>query len=260
MEFLYVLTSLPVWLEGIITFAFTYSLATIAYFLSRWIISASWFRPIQINMVQTSSVILALLVAFLATGVWRDVSDARSFVAAEVYALKKIQTHACLLPEEGENKLYQLVDNYVRAVIDVEWEKILRGKQSAQASSALNEVMMYVKKLNPENEQDRTAQRFLLEAINAAASARQDRLHISWDIITPFTWGTVYLVAFVVFLFIALAHHDKKQAQILALAMYSTIAAVMFLLILSHDQPFAHEDMLISPKRYIELTQCGNTD
>jgi hypothetical protein len=253
MDLLYVLTSLPVWLEAAITFAFTYSLATLAYLLSRCIISASWFRPIQVNMVQTSSVILALLMAFLATHVWRDLSDARACVATEVHALKRIQTYVCLLPEEQGRRIRQLADDYVRMVAEAEWNELAHGRHSVQAADALDELMVSARKLDTQSEQDRTVQRSLLEAINTTASAREDRLHISKDIITPFTWGALYIVAFMVLLTTSLVHYQEKQSQMIALVMYSTIAAVMFLLILSHDQPFAHEDMLISPKRYMEL-------
>jgi hypothetical protein len=253
MDLFYFLTSLPVWLEAVITFAFTYSLATGAYLLSRRMISATWFRPIQVNMVQTSSVILALLLAFLATHVWRDLSDARSSVAAEVHAIKRIQTYASLLPEEQGKGIRRLADDYARAVAEVEWNELSRGGHSVQADDALDELMVSARKLDAQSEHDRTIQRSLLEAINTTASAREDRLHISKDIITPFIWGYIYVVAFMVLLITSLVHHQEKQSQMIALAMYSTIAAVMLLLILSHDQPFAHEDMLISPKRYLEL-------
>jgi hypothetical protein len=255
MDLLYGLTSLPVWLEGIIAFAFSYTLALVAYVLSRRIISASWFRPIQTNMVQTVSVILALLMAFLASHVWRDLADARNCVGTEVHALKRIQTYGYLLPEEEGNKIRQLVNNYAQAVAVVEWNELIHGRQSPQAGDALDELILYTRKLSVPSEQDRAIHTSLLEAINTASSARGDRLHISRDIITPFTWGTLCLVAFMVLLTICLVHHDKRESQILSLTLYSTMAAVMLLLILSHDQPFAHDDTLISAKRYLELIQ-----
>jgi hypothetical protein len=220
----------------LLTFIVVYLIAAFAMKLSQQIVSTTMWAPVQTPLMQLTGVFLALLLAFLATNVWKDLADAKSAVEHETNAIERASFLSSKLSPGDRARLLKNLEAYLRRVADHEWETMKSGKEDIQARQLMFAILAQIDSIDASSEQmDK-----LTVAIDDIAVYRSNRIAGSLDLVSPVTWMIVLLQAGLILLTVALVHHENQRSQFISLAIISSVIASVIFLILFYDQPFAN--------------------
>lgn len=239
MEFIYDL-SLP-WI-GVTVFAVLYGIGILLAVLASGVLRA-WLQPfagkIATPLLTMIATIFALYVTFLANNVWNDAEKARDAVHAEASAADRALGHADYLQGPG-GELRGRVLAYAKTVVEVEWPLMSEQRELTRLIPMLEETARAALAIDVGNDaRKQHARDGFVRAIDAMRDARELRLAASRDVIDPFKWSGVFVLAFLTLLTYAIMHAHDRKAQAVGLFIFSTAAAVIIFVILAHDRPFA---------------------
>ena len=81
----------------------------------------------------------AVLLAFVVIAVWQDYQTAQTNVESEANELAGVYFLASQLPEPERTNVQELVQTYVRGVVEEEWPMMERGQTSPRADSLVRQ-------------------------------------------------------------------------------------------------------------------------
>jgi hypothetical protein len=227
---------------ALVVFGFTYLLAAAIYLIITRLAAGGLgktFKSVSVGMLPVLGIIFGLFVAFIAAQVWGDNDRAAAAVSQEAGALRSALVFAKSFRGEPEEKLQNLVRDYVQETATVEWP--MMGHQTASLGTTphpLADALQFVLSLTPDNPGQQTAQHEIVNAIERALDARRQRIIISRAEVNLVKWVCLYLQAMSVLLAIAIVHHEDRGAALIALMLFATGVAASVLLIAAHDRPF----------------------
>ncbi|MBF0530996.1 MAG: DUF4239 domain-containing protein [Deltaproteobacteria bacterium] len=230
----------------LVVFGSVYFAALMILCAVRVIHKRRWWQPIQGPTVQLTGTLLGLVLAFLLAGAWKQVSDARNTIYKEVSGFYKLHAAASVLDDARREHILKLAREYVNLVLDEEWSYMQDGGEGPKTKEALSKLRYYVARLSPDSLNQSAVQRTLVDSIDNIITARSDRLNISRDVVSGFTWMIVFLQAATVLLAVALFHDQHPKGQVLAVWLVATVISGTIFLVFIHDQPFAHDELVNS--------------
>jgi hypothetical protein len=231
--------SLPLWFGGLLFVAPVVSFSVFGALL------ADRFIPHQVLAVHNNDagfiyavigVIEAVLLAFLAIGVWERFQTAEQRVHEEASQVSVLYKRADVFSEV--HGIREELKQYAETVIHVEWPKMARGERSVDAGPILERIAYHVRHLPVNSMAEQNTQSSMFESLSVIERDRVNRLLMSAGGLDGFLWtvlwtGTIVTVGFT-FLF-AFENVPLQLAMIGALAF--ALALVLFL-IASLDHPF----------------------
>jgi hypothetical protein len=142
-----------------------------------------------------------VLLAFTTLVVWQQWSDAAARVADEAGVLGEVYRDAIALPEAAAAGLRQGIERYVALVVAEEWPAMAAGDESAAAAAVFPELWALVREVEPAPGAQSVWYAELIDRLNEAAKARQERLFASRSMLPPVMWfvllaGAVIVLAF----------------------------------------------------------------
>ncbi len=142
-------------------------------------------------------VLYAIVVGFVVTSQWQNVSSARDAAQQEANGLVRLYWVADELPAGQRDDIRALCDRYAREVSDDEWPDIRRGEATSTAGqSILSRLSSTVHApTTPDAQADR-----LTDALDEVFTGRQQRLNLSRQNLSGMMWfvmiaGGVFTVA-----------------------------------------------------------------
>jgi hypothetical protein len=233
-----------VWMAVVIT-AGTFVVAALAFAIAAALAArghGASLKAISPVMLTPLAVIFGLIVAFLASQVWSDVTRASAAVAREANALRAIVVLAHHFPGEIEKSVRALVRRHIDDAAKQEWPAMARHTATlAMVTGEGTDLLELMLSAHPQNEAQGLAQREILAVLRTADDARRERIVISQSSINWVKWGVVYLLATLILLTIAFIHVDNRFTATVALTLFSVGVAACVVLIASHNRPFTGE-------------------
>jgi hypothetical protein len=231
---------------AVVIFAATYLIAACVYLLVvRLAVDdrrARAFRAFSPGMLPVLGTIFALLVAFVAVGVWNDFDKAKLAVATEASALRAVDVFAETLPDEQRTQLRALMNSHIEEAVNREWPEMAHGRASLRAlATHLVEAQRLTVSLKPQDESQRTAQREIVDALHRALDARRQRIIISQSEVGPVKWAAILLMGLCALIAIAIVHSNDRVTCAIAVALFATGLALSSLLIAAYSRPFTGE-------------------
>ena len=242
--------SLPLWLGGLIFIALVVCLSMLGALLG------DRFIPHQVLAVHNGiagsifaviGVVEAVLLAFLAIGVWERFQMAEQRVHEEASQISVLYKRADVFSEF--RAIREELREYTAIVIDVEWPKMARGEAAVDAGPILERIAQHVRHLPVHSMAEQNTQGSMFDLLTVIERDRVNRLSMSAGGLNAFLWtvlwtGTVLTVGFT-FLF-AFENVPLQLSMIGALAF--ALALVLFL-IASLDNPFRGQ-VRVSPEAF----------
>ncbi len=181
-------------------------------------------------------VIYAVLLAFVAIGVWERFQQAEARSYDEASAISTVYRDAGSFPKAKE--LRPLVRAYVRWVIDFEWPRMRRGERAPIADALLESVDRSVRSLPVTSPGQQNVQAEMLAAMSTAMMDRQTRLTIDFVGINGIMWAVLVLGAIVTVAFTYLFGFEQAIMQQLMIGGLSLLIGLVLFLVMALDYPY----------------------
>jgi hypothetical protein len=243
--------SQPIIVITLLVFGFCYALtlaiAGVALVLSRRPI-AKQLKGVSPVTLTPLAVILALLIAFLASRVWSNVDRASEYVGRESSSLREALLLADALPADVRRNVRAAVKRHLQFVISEDWPAMAKVQASLQNRPVgLTDAITALLSFSTTQPTEQLAQRRALAAFEAAFESRQRRIQLSYLEIAPIQWTVILVLTVLILITIAMIHIDNRAAMAATMAIFSSAVAVCVVLLMAHDRPFASGGVTMQP-------------
>lgn len=195
-------------------------------------------------------VVYAVLLAFVAIGVWERFQIAETRTYDEASAIATVYRDAESFPHP--NRLRRTLRAYLRSVIDVEWPQMARGDRSNLNNALLEGADRQVRSLPVASLGLANIQAQMLAAMDIALADRETRLSMDASGINGVMWLVLIVGAFVTVAFTYLFGFDQTFMQELMIGGLSFVIGLVLFLVIALDYPF-RGGIAVSPEAYRAL-------
>lgn len=200
-------------------------------------------------------VIYAVLLAFVAIGVWERFQQAEVRSYEEADSLATVYRDAGSFPESP--KLRAILRAYVIAVIREEWPRMRRGAKVGLSSALLEDADRAVRSLPVGSARLADIHSQMLAAMDTALMDRQTRLTVDSGGINGIMWTVLIIGAIVTVAFTYLFGFDATLMQELMIGGLSFLIGLVLFLIMALDYPF-RGSIAVAPEAFRALLETFN--
>lgn len=234
---------LPVAWIGVFVFAVVALLVAIVYFAVVVRLAAGRHGPslqsVSGSMLPPLGIVFALIVGFLAAGVWGDTDDAKDAVSSEASALRAIVLLSAQLPDSTATELRGLVRQQIQEAVAHEWPEMQKQDATLAAiPTALAKAQDLTLRFSPDTPGQIEAQKELGMRLGQALDARRQRIIISESRVNAVKWFGVLALSLVMLIAIACVHSGNRRGALLALTLFGVASAVVLTMLVAQDEPF----------------------
>jgi hypothetical protein len=236
------LTTMPLWLSGLILIVPTTALAMAGPYVVRHYIKLSRLRTnneIAGFKFATVGVLYAVLLAFAVIVVWEKFNEADNIVAKEAGAAATIYRLSNGINVEQGTAISKALSDYLDAAITKDWPAMQRGKASRAATETLNNVYSAVLKYRPADNSGAILLAELLRQVDAIGEARRARLVTANGIVPGIVWLVLFGGAAITIGFTFFFGAENLRAQSAMTGALSVLVFAGLLTIVAIDHPFA---------------------
>lgn len=252
------LESLPTVLTGIVVVGgFVLTTMVLGYLVSA-------LTPKEIRAAHTDragfilaviGVIYAVLLAFVAIGVWERFEAAEERSYDEARALATIYRGAENFPHGAA--LRSLIKVYAQSIVDVEWPDMRNGEKTSISDALMERIGRDVRGLAVTSPGLQNLQARMLVALETAWNDRQARLTIDFIGINPIMWMVLIVGAYVTVAFTYLFGWDATVMQQLMIGGLSLMIGLVIFLVMALDFPF-RGSIAVGPDAFEALLRTLN--
>jgi hypothetical protein len=217
-------------------------------------------RPIGADLKATTpvmltplSVIIGLLIAFLATRVWNNLDRASSYVAQEASSIRASLVLGGELPTEIRNSLRQQIRAYLHFIESDDWPAMRSGQALMETPKGLAEAVHVVVSFNPATRSQEVIQQHLVSALERTLEARRYRILLSKGSISTLQWLVIVILDVLLLATIAMVHVERPRTALINMFALSTGIAACLALLMVHDRPFSAGGFTLEPAALREI-------
>lgn len=181
-------------------------------------------------------VIYAVLLAFIAIGVWERFEVARERTYDEAAALSTIYRDSEAFPQ-GERLRHEVRD-YTESVINVEWPKMHSGEEFRLPSPLLERTAGTIRSFQVTSMRLQNIQAQMLSAIDSALADRDARLTVDSRGINGIIWWVLLIGAVVTIGFTYLFSFQRTIMQAVMVGSLSLLIGLVIFLTIALDYPY----------------------
>jgi hypothetical protein len=202
---------------------------------------AQAFKAVSPGMLPPMGLVFALIVGFLAAGLWGDVAQARLAVNREASALRSTVLVAdAAFPGAPAARMNALVRRQIHAAAASEWPAMARQQATLTVVPApLAAALSLALRLDARSQGQRTAQRELVTLLDTALDSRRQRIIVSGSTVNWVKWTAVLALAALTLIAIAFVHSGNRRTAAIAMALFASAVAVTLVMIVAQDRPFS---------------------
>lgn len=181
-------------------------------------------------------VVYAVLLAFVAIGVWERFEQAQIRSYEEASALSTAYRDAGSFPHGA--RVRELLREYVRSVVVDEWPRMQRGDKSGISDRLIERADDYASDLPVASARLQNIHAQMIAAFDTAMEDRQNRLTIEFIGINGIMWAVLIAGAYITVGFTYLFGFERALMQQLMIAGLSLMIGLVLFLVLALDFPF----------------------
>ncbi len=218
-------------------------------------------RPIGADLKATTpvmltplSVIIGLLIAFLATRVWNNLDRANNYVAQEASSIRESLVLGDELPPEIRASFRRSIKVYLHFVESDDWPAMnVRQATLTETPKGLAEAVHAVVSFNPTTRSQEVVQQHLVSALERTLEARRYRILLSQGSISPLQWLVIVILDVLLLATIAMVHVERPRTAVINMFALSTGIAACLALLMVHDRPFSAGGFTLEPAALREI-------
>ena len=201
---------------------------------------AESLQALSPGMLPPMGILFALIVGFLAVGVWANVDSAEEAVANEASALRSAVILSDDLPPDVRVRLRSDIRRQIENAVDDEWPAMKEQRATLNAVPApLADALHVALRLDPPADAGAETQRELVTSIQDALAARRERISLSQGGINAVKWLGLLSLAALTLVGIGLVHSANRTTTRLAMGLFAVAVAVVITMLAAENEPFA---------------------
>ncbi len=212
-------------------------------------------RPIGADLKATTpvmltplSVIIGLLIAFLARRVWNNLDRASSYVAQEASSIRASLVLGGELPPDIRNGFRQQIRVYLHFIESDDWPAMRSGQATLMVTpKGLAEAVHVVVSFDPATRGQEVIQQHLVSALERTLEARRYRILLSKGSISTLQWLVIVILDVLLLATIAMVHVERPRTALINMFALSTGIAACLALLMIHDRPFSAGGFTLVP-------------
>jgi Protein of unknown function (DUF4239) len=196
-------------------------------------------RSVSPGLLPPLGIVFALIVGFLAAGVWGDTGKATDAVSAEASALRAVVLLSDQLPAGTATRMRLLVRRHIEDAVQREWPAMQKQDASLAAVPVpLVQAQNLALAFRPRDPGQADAQRELVASLQKALDARRQRIIVSESRVNAVKWVGLLALATVMLIAIACVHSANRRSALLAMSLFATAVVVVVVMLVAQDEPF----------------------
>jgi hypothetical protein len=200
---------------------------------------ADALKAVSPGMLPPMGILFALIVGFLAVGVWGNVDRAEEAISDEASALRSVVLLSDDLPPELGVRVRALVRRQIENAVNDEWPAMEDQRATLTTIPApLAGALHLTLRFDPQGEGETVTQRELVASIQDALAARRERIVLSESSINAVKWFGLLSLATLALVAIGLVHSDNRMAARIAMGLFALAVAVVITMLAAEDEPF----------------------
>jgi hypothetical protein len=196
-------------------------------------------QSVSPGLLPPLGIVFALIVGFLAVGVWGDSDKAKDSVSSEASALRAVSLLSNELPADTGTQIRALVARQIDDAVHKEWPAMAKQHASLEAiPAALAQALDVAITFKPAGSGQADAQRELVSSLEKAFDARRARIIVSSSRVNAVKWIGLLALAALMLIGVACVHSANRRTSALALALFGAAVAVVVVMLVAQDRPF----------------------
>jgi Protein of unknown function (DUF4239) len=237
------LPNLPVVCIALVVFAGMALLAAVIYAVVMRVEEserAGALKAVSPGMLSPMGTLFALIVGFLAVGVWGNVDRAEEALGNEASALRSVVLLSDDLPPDLRVRMRELINRQIEDAVNDEWPAM--EEQRANLTSIptpLSDALHLAVRLTPQADGEAAAQREIVASIQDALDARRQRIIVSESSINAVKWLGLVVLAALTLITICVVHRGNRATAGVAMGVFAAAVAVVITMLAAQNQPFS---------------------
>jgi hypothetical protein len=191
------------------------------------------------GLLPALGIVFALIVGFLAAGVWGDSDKAKDAVSNEASALRSVVLLSDELPAATASEMRALVRRQIGDAVRREWPAMRKREASlAVIPAPLVEAQHLALAFKAQTPGQIDAQRELVASLQRAFEARRQRIIVSDSHVNAVKWVGLLALAGVMLIAIACVHSPNRRTALLAMSLFGAAVVVVVVMLVAQDEPF----------------------
>lgn len=201
---------------------------------------ADALQAVSPGMLPPMGILFALIVGFLAVGVWGNVDRAEEALDNEASALRSVVLLSDDLRPDLRLRMRELINRQIENSVNDEWPAMEEQRASLTSiPTALSNALHLAVRLTPQGDGEAVAQREIVASIQDALDARRQRIILSESSINAVKWLGLIGLAALTLITIAVVHSGNRTTARVAMGLFTTAVAVVITMLAAQDQPFS---------------------
>ncbi|HEY2475567.1 MAG TPA: hypothetical protein VGI19_12315 [Candidatus Cybelea sp.] len=200
-------------------------------------------------------VVYAVLLAFVAIGVWERYQEAETRTFSEASALATVYRNADAFAQGPHLRV--MLREYVTSIIEIEWPLMRQGAHPSFSSPLPEAVDKYVRSLPVTTRAQSDVYAQMLASMETALMERETRLTIGFNGINGLMWFVLIAGAYVTVGFTYLFGFERTIMQQLMIGGLSLTIGLVLFLALALDYPY-RGGIAVQPDAFHALLESWN--
>ena len=197
-------------------------------------------------------VIYAVLLAFVAVGVWDRFQQAESRTYDEAAQLAVVYRNADLFPAQ-EHTLRTELAGYVNEIVKVEWPEMARNAGDSRGRILAEQIAKEVRDLPVRTGGQQDAQTAMIQAFNASMAYRDERESLDAHGINAFMWSIMFAGAVIAIAFAFLFAYKNLFSMMTIVSLHAAMLGLVLYFIAATDYPFGANGITVDPSAFTSI-------
>lgn len=180
-----------------------------------------------------------VLMAFVVIALWQAFTRATLTINNEADYLSVIVRNSHMFSAEFATLLQQTIGDYIKNLIQYEWETMKWGQESQFASAALDKIVLTIQSYTPNGEKERFYYENILNNLSSVVKSRRERVAAFESVLPNPLRVIMYAGAIMIPCFLAIIEMKEKIFQQVVIVAVSTVLGFNLGFATHLDYPFS---------------------
>ena len=204
-----------------------------------------WFyeTPIWITLplftIGFVAISCGIVLALVAVSVYENFAYARTTAVDEAGEVGTLYRATTLLDESNGDALRATIDDYMHAVIELDWPQQERGILPDASDAQVDEMEGHLKNITAEPGDEQAVLQQVLETFDTFIETRRARIDATALALPPLLWLVIWVGAFVNVVLLAFIDVQSRRLHLLMVGLLSLFIGLVIFVTADMDHPYA---------------------
>ena len=196
-------------------------------------------NEVTVLSIELIGAVYGILLGFIIVALWENLNAADANVAHEATALAQVVRAAEAFSPDGRTLVVNAAGDYVRAVVDDEWQLMRDGATSERAADGISKLYAALQQYEPQTERQKVFYAEAVGRLGDVLSARRSRLEAVEASLSGSLRFMMYTGFAVIVTLLAVLGTGRRRAHVVMLLVVTGMIAFNLGLATTLDYPFS---------------------